>query len=532
VEKIKIKVNKMKNKVLTTITILCILALIDVQAQPYIFYNATYSDTIIGELTKINRFDIRTSTDEEFLFPEEYSTSIVDQLQSYLMIAIRNWGYFLYDCADTSNYIELNNFWGVQVNEILSAPQRNTLYIFSDDYSKISEFNTLNSTITSELNLGKTAYYNTLMEPKRSTFFSSDKESIYFFNIDSTGADQVWTYSLETNQITDRRNLLDLGGYSGSFGYSLTFGKNGKGIIESYPVYYNNPDRDYYFRFYDFDTNERSDFIHHNGEAEAYFTGNGEFTIIMEAYLDTLNDSLGYYHTGDIEIYKTETAELIKSLNVPSNGIIYTFDNYPNDIYYVVNLETEPEIYNLTKLKLNVMTPGIALSSGGLKKIETVTITINGEFFTDSSVIYFNGVPRNTTFVSDSVITFSISAGTSVGNYPVWVNNYGSVSDTLIYSVVDSLPQLITPILECVRDNGNNTFTAFFGYNNYNNCSVFIPISNKNTFSPNPADRGQTKIFLQGRQVNAFSINFDGDNLSWILNAQAITANKRSTQCP
>ncbi len=84
---------------------------------------------------------------------------------------------------------------------MLYSTQRNKLYIFSDDYAKISVFDILTGTITSELNLGKTAYPNLLMDPSRCSFFSSDNDSIYFFNVDSNDIDQVWTYSMETNQI-------------------------------------------------------------------------------------------------------------------------------------------------------------------------------------------------------------------------------------------------------------------------------------------------------------------------------------------
>ncbi len=160
---------------------------------------------------------------------------------------------------------------------------------------------------------------------------------------------------------TNKRNLLELGGHSGALDYSLVFGRNGKGIIQSYPVFYGNPDQDFYYKFYDFDADTSSPFIYNDGESEAYFKGNGEYTLILETYSDTLNDSLSYYHTGLVKIYNTQSGQLFKTLNVPQGGTIYTFDNYPNDIYYVLNLETEPEIYNLTKLNLNSISPALAI---------------------------------------------------------------------------------------------------------------------------------------------------------------------------
>ena len=336
----------MKNKILKLFLVVWCMSFIDNIAQPYIYYNSSYSDTVFEDARQIHRYDLSSNFDETFLQPAEYYDPIVDPFQSYLFVNIRHNLSFLYDCSDTSVHYELNNFWGVQVNEMLYSSERNKLYIFSDDYAKISVFDILSGTIISELNLGKTAYSNYLMNPARSSFFSSDYDKIYFYNVDINNISQVWTYSLETNQITQKRNLFDLGGHSGALGYSLTYGRNGKGIITSYPVYYGNPDQDFYYKFCDFDADTSSPFIYHDGESEAYFSGNGEFTIIMETQSDT--STLEYYHTGTVKIYKTSTGQLYKTLNLPQKGIIYTFDNYPNNIYYVIDIE-EPtrQIYTI-----------------------------------------------------------------------------------------------------------------------------------------------------------------------------------------
>ena len=126
------------------------------------------------------------------------------------------------------------------------------------------------------------------------------------------------------------------------------------------------------------------------------------------------------------------------------------------------------------------------------------TMEVKGTGFTTSSVIYFNGNARTTTFVADTLLTAEIqSTDVSVaGNYPVWVSDGTTNSDTLTFSVVSSLPKPVRPVLECVRNNGDGTYTAFFGYKNENNVSVYIPVGNKNKFTPTPQDRGQTRVFL------------------------------------
>ncbi|MFZ2324556.1 MAG: IPT/TIG domain-containing protein [Ignavibacteriaceae bacterium] len=233
--------------------------------------------------------------------------------------------------------------------------------------------------------------------------------------------------------------------------------------------------------------------------------------------------------TGRFFIYDVDSGERIKDIKFPSGGEIYTFDNYPNDIYYAKNLYTQPEIYNLTKLRLTSITPGLSLpyTSG-------IEITLQGGLFTSSSQVYFNNQLRTTTYLTDTTLSVQLNAGdlSVVSNYPIWVDNCGSKSDTLMYSVVDALPQQIIPIVECVTNNGGGAYTAQFGYKNDNTQSVFVPIGTNNKFSPSPEDRGQSTVFFPGTNNNVFTVNFDGRNLTWNIFKKKATASKNSTPCP
>ena len=113
-----------------------------------------------------------------------------------------------------------------------------------------------------------------------------------------------------------------------------------------------------------------------------------------------------------------------------------------------------------------------------------------------SSVVYFNGNARATTFISDSTLNTQILSTdvSAAGNFPVWVSDNSLNSDTLIYKVVSTLPQPVRPVLECVTNNGDGTYTAFFGYKNENSISVYIPVGSKNKFTPNPQDRRTTSV--------------------------------------
>ncbi|MFN3694801.1 MAG: hypothetical protein ACK4UV_07315, partial [Ignavibacterium sp.] len=367
----------------------------------------------------------------------------------------------------------------------------------------------------------------------RNAFFSKDKNKIYISVIDSNNVEQVWTYSVNTHQIIEKRNLSGLSGHQGGLGYNLCFGRNAIGLIHSIIEYF--PNIIFSFNLFNLANNNSSTLITNIGECEAYFNGNGEFIIIAGMTYFRQNDSIDYYHNGTFTIFNSSTGQLVKTITLPPKGRIYTFDNNPNDINYVLNLETQPEVYNLTKLELHQLSPAVALTSPfGSRQEFSFNVTAYGGLFTDSSVAYFNGQAKPTSKLNDTTVSFTLSNTdiASTGNYPVWIANYGSNSDTLNFSVTYSLPNSLTPTFQCLRLNPDKSYTAYFGYNNNNTSSVFISTGANNRFSPSPEYRGQPNIFLPGNHQNVFSVNFNGDNLSWYLAGQSITVNKNSTPCP
>jgi hypothetical protein len=101
------------------------------------------------------------------------------------------------------------------------------------------------------------------------------------------------------------------------------------------------------------------------------------------------------------------------------------------------------------------------------------------------------------------------------------------------YQEIELAP--VKPILECVADNQDGTYTAYFGYLNENDFAVTIPVGDENKFSPTPQDRGQPTTFEAGRTPYwpdaAFGVEFDGNNLVWTLDGRTATANSGSTPC-
>lgn len=96
----------------------------------------------------------------------------------------------------------------------------------------------------------------------------------------------------------------------------------------------------------------------------------------------------------------------------------------------------------------------------------------------------------------------------------------------------------IHPILECIVDHGNGTFTAHFGYDNENVWSSNVPIGTDNHVQPTPQDRGQPTDFVPGPTpafpATAFQVAFTtGQSLVWhLLGEQSAAASSSATKCP
>jgi hypothetical protein len=609
----------MKNK-LNTLCLLIILIANISKAQPYYFTsNYKLIDSTSGNfLSDIYRINFNNA-EVETLFTNHGEVGSVLDAETNSWLAIDNYnGLEIVNVNDTANkyYLTFRNQGLIRFDNSAAI---NRLIISYDD---AINFNTIILIDPADMEITDTISYD-LLETNFDYNISKTGDKIYFRNRDTLSSNiNILTYSLLNSQIINSNELYSLG-YPNSEGYLFNFRRHGKGIVESY---WEQPSFNSYFNIYDFDTDSNSIFIHYDGWAEGYEAKDGLYLLLFNMLADS---SLELYASGSINIYDMQGGSLLKTLTLPSNGKIYCFNNYPNNIYYVIDIE-EPtrQIYTLKMdsifnvLDLTSLNPSSAIVNSppftltvnghGFDSLSTVyfndtaktttyvsdsvltaeistsdistignypvwvtdewgtsdtltftvvphppvlssispaiylrpiaidlappgvTVTATGEFFSHSSVAYFNGNAKATTYISDTVVTFQLSSSdiSTVGNYPVWISNYGSNSDTLIFSVTNNLPQSITPTLQCVRNNGGGSYTAYFGYNNNNSVGVYIPISSKNKFSPTPIDRGQPKIFLPGSHTNVFSVNFNGTNLTWTLNQASVTANRNSAPCP
>lgn len=79
---------------------------------------------------------------------------------------------------------------------------------------------------------------------------------------------------------------------------------------------------------------------------------------------------------------------------------------------------------------------------------------------------------------------------------------------------------VLVPLLECVDNNGDGTYTAHFGYLNNSGSTITLPVGPKNMFVGGEKDRGQPIVFYPGEHLSEFTVVFDAlDTLKWMLKA-------------
>jgi hypothetical protein len=175
---------------------------------------------------------------------------------------------------------------------------------------------------------------------------SKDETKLYFpYSNDNYIAKfdtiRVTTISTSTYEVIKSGEPQNLG-YPKAYRYELLWGRNGKLLIQS-TIKKNNKYIGSYYNVYDLDNNISTPFIFSKEDVRPYFTNDGHYLILAQTK-DSISGDMAYPHnTGRFEIYELSTQRLVKILKLPPRRDIYTFDNFPDKIYYY-NDETEHAI--------------------------------------------------------------------------------------------------------------------------------------------------------------------------------------------
>jgi hypothetical protein len=113
------------------------------------------------------------------------------------------------------------------------------------------------------------------------------------------------------------------------------------------------------------------------------------------------------------------------------------------------------------------------------------------------------------TFSRRQALTTFATMGLAVALLPVVAKVAGAQGGTTL-----------VPLLECVDNNGDGTYTAHFGYLNTTGSVITLPVGPKNMFVGGDKDRGQPVVFYPGEHLSEFTVVFDAlDTLKWMLKA-------------
>ncbi|HOK58885.1 MAG TPA: hypothetical protein PK659_07400 [Methanothrix sp.] len=108
------------------------------------------------------------------------------------------------------------------------------------------------------------------------------------------------------------------------------------------------------------------------------------------------------------------------------------------------------------------------------------------------------------------------------------------VGETVTASATSSVEvrrEALTPMVGCVNDNGDGTYTVTWGYSNPNRVAVKLTAGKKNMFRPGNPHQGQPEVFEPGMKENAFVTRFKEKKIEWVLDETSVTADSGAT-CP
>jgi hypothetical protein len=89
----------------------------------------------------------------------------------------------------------------------------------------------------------------------------------------------------------------------------------------------------------------------------------------------------------------------------------------------------------------------------------------------------------------------------------------------------------LMPIVECIWNNGDGTYSIAWGYDNPSTDSLYIDFGGKNKMSPGADDQGQGTLFTPGIHHNTFVTTVTG-NRTWTLGNNKAVSGPSTPACP
>ncbi len=532
-------------------------------AQPYYYHDDAKVDG------KFWRFNLQTNVDEFFCFDTVYYSEVDywDPTQTWLIAGGdaggRNYPIFVSDVILTSNP-QVRHWFpeqdtsqatdGVQsftkfrwplrngaseLDGIVYNPVKNEFYVtWTTDFLRSDYSRSWDSVFifqkTATYNASTFAFVDTLpIPPAWITSLSSVSDDGNYLYLEHWGYQQVKAigkYSLITKELVINRNLSDI--YVPG-GYTVSDSKKGNYLIVF--LYPRQQMEDTKYGVYNIDKDSVYGLIPFPLSSNGSISSDGKYVIIEETPVNNIQrqDSM-YFHPGRLSIFDGISGTLLQRLKLPQDGKVLVFDKYPSMLYYYFQKKQSSINIDLTKLVAisTINSQNVLVGSGAF------TLSVTGKNFTATSNVQLNGTNRAAAFISDTLLQATIRAGdvdTATTAYIAVKDSIGpsshATTDSLALNVISVPQQSLQPILDCVTQIDDTTYTAWFGYENDDTTSIFVPVGPMNKFTPDPNDRTQPTVFEQGKNDKVFSVTFHGKNVTWKLNGNEVVASKKSPGC-
>lgn len=319
---------------------------VSLNAQPYYFYDeqVTYDSTRYDFRTNIYRVNLSTGENQLFVENIFYPNSYVyDNFQKWFILNQPKGIYFYNPWSTTA----VDSLFPITLEDYGTMAYSIDLldYLYVGWVEPLNrEYGGISNTILLDINSLQMIKPN-VPSYDNSCFISKDNQFIYQYGgKDSSDIRYMFKYSIESDSLVEEINLNKL---FPNIEYPVfEDGSYGKGLFGYNRIMTDSNTCKYIT--YDFDNRIFSPEIVCPFRCYGHFVLNAK-NFLLENVLWDESKPGAEYSSGLINVYETNTSNLIKTLILPSDGKLLFYDSYPNDVWYVKNIELpEREIYKIS----------------------------------------------------------------------------------------------------------------------------------------------------------------------------------------